>query len=92
MTGVANARIASRLISAIEMLDNEEADKVSLRRMFAQRNIKKALSNTPESEITMLDCIDSYDWAAALGDGSSIFGEWANRVMRHGYNAYHNSI
>lgn len=90
--GTAKSRIVGRIVTAIEMNQLEEPDKVSLRRMFAQSNVRKALHGIPDQELTNLDCLDVYEWASAIGDGYSIFGEWANRAFRYGYNGYHNSI
>lgn len=86
--------IVSRIVSAIELEQFKEITdgSIATRRMFAQRNIRKALSNTPDEDITALYCMDVYDIAAAIGDGGSIFGEWVNRAIRYGVNGYYYSI
>ena len=85
-------RITTRIVSGIEIADDYASSSVDRRRMFAQRNIRKALLSTPNEEVFAMDMIDTEKWSDAIGDGYSPHGEWANRVMHFGNNAYHFAI
>lgn len=87
--------IVSRIVSAIELEQFKEITDgtISTRRMFSQRNIRKALNSCPEEAINTLAILDVYDIAAIVGQpDTSVWGEEVNRVIRYGVNGYYYSI